>query len=265
MIYNPQEDGGGPSSDTTAPTGPQGDGQWHRNPDGSVTGPDGTVYPAGSPQALSLPDQGVPGATGDVMNTPAPTPADPTTGVPPPGSNNPGNQNPPDIYGSPLTAPYPGTFTAPTPTAMPGTPTFTGANAAPTFTAPSVADALNNPGYQFQVQQGDAGQQNWAAARGTLNDSSTAKALSDYNQAAAQQDYQQVFNNSLQGWETQDQNWTSSVLNPTMLAYSTNAAATQHVNDTNYQNAWNAYLDSENQYYNWQNNTWSKLFQSATA
>src|SRR5581483_53207 len=99
-----------------------------------------------------------------------------------------------------------------------------------------------------------SGLQNWAAAKGTLNDSSTAKALEDYNQNAASQEYSDVFNRALQGYGTQENNWMNTVLNPTMLAYSTQASAGQHQNDVNYQNAWQQFLDAENQYYNWQNN-----------
>src|SRR5581483_6544067 len=125
----------------------------------------------------------------DKKNQPTPPTDNPAPAPPPPAASAPpGNQTPPDIYGSPLTAPFPGTFTPPAPVSLggplglPNVPTFTGDQAPPQFAAPSVADALNDPGYQFRTQQGDQGLQNWAAARGTLNDSSTAKSLSDYNQ-----------------------------------------------------------------------------------
>src|SRR4051794_36884273 len=55
----------------------------------------------------------------------APTPTTPPTG----------GQDPPDIYHGPLTAPFPGKFTPPTPVGSPTPPTFTPG----TFTAPSVA------------------------------------------------------------------------------------------------------------------------------
>lgn len=149
---------------------------------------------------------------------------------------------------------------------IPGQPTYTPppafvppAAAPSPFTAPSVADALANPGYQFQVQQGDLGLQNWAAAKGTLNDSETANALEQYNQNLAQSDYQNVYNNALQGYNT---NVQTQYLDPNSQAlqnYNTNyqtqytdpyAIAVQKQstsvaqNQTNWQDAYNAWLAS---------------------
>ncbi len=121
------------------------------------------------------------------------------------------------------------------------------------------------------------GVQNAAAARGTLNDSSTFKALSDYNQAAATQDYSDVFNRSLNtyGANLQSQyelpyqaafaNWNAAVAQPTMTAYSTQATAGANQNNLNYQNAWQQFLNNENMFTGWQDRTFNKLFQTATA
>lgn len=229
------------------------------------------------------------------QNATTPPPPPPPTegpggGTPPP--TTPTTQTPPDIYNGPLTKPYAGTFTPPATVDLggpsginyiPSTPTFTGPNApppvptAPAFQAPSVADVLKDPGYQFRVQQGDQGLQNWAAARGTLNDSSTANALIDYNQNAASQEYASAFDRALNTYGTNLQsqyllpyqanvaNWQTAIVNPMMTAYSTQAAAGSNQNALNYQNSWNQFLNDQNQYYNWQNNTWNKLFQAATA
>lgn len=258
--------------------------------------------------------------------SPAPSPSDP--GPQPPGPG----QTPPDIYNAPLTKPFSGTFGAPTASGAPAgisvdlggpqginyipqTPSFTGANAPPTltppgawsyadfqpttFTAPSVADALNDPGYQFRVKQGSDALQNWAAARGTLNDSSTAKSLEDYGQDAASQEYSNVWNRALSGYQANEgdrynaylanrqgslqayntnyqtqvtdpyqaklSDWMTGIVNPANLAYSTQAAAGQNQNTLNYANAWTQYLNTQDQYNNWQDRTWQKILQGATA
>lgn len=92
---------------------------------------------------------------------------------------------------------------APFPTPPPAFPTF--APFTPTtFTAPTIEDALNNPGYKFRVQQGEDALQNWAAARGTLNDSGTAKALIDYGQSAGQQGYGDVYARDFGSWQANE-------------------------------------------------------------
>jgi hypothetical protein len=61
------------------------------------------------------------------------------------------------------------------------------------FQGPSLDKAINDPGYQFRLQQGTDRLQNAASARGTLNDSGTLKALLDYGQDAASQEYANVW------------------------------------------------------------------------
>lgn len=51
--------------------------------------------------------------------------------------------------------------------------------------AAATAAFQNNPGYQFQLQQGDNAINAAAAANGTLNSGNQLKALSDYNQGLA--------------------------------------------------------------------------------
>lgn len=202
---------------------------------------------------------------------------------------------PPDIMNGPLTKPFPGVFTKPTPTAMPGlpttqpAPTFNGPAfpTIPKFTAPSAAEALNDPGYQFRLQQGAAQLQNWAAAKGTLNDSGTANAMQDYGQNSASQEYQNVWNRDYSAYNTNTQNqylapWAAAYQNATvgnqnamtgyqtanqnaMTGYTTSSAATQHTNDTNYLNAWNEFINKQNDYNNWQDRVYGKLHTSATS
>jgi hypothetical protein len=69
------------------------------------------------------------------------------------------------------------------------------------FQAPTAAQAEAQPGYQFQLQQGENALQNSAAARGSLLSGATAAGLQQYGQQAAQTDYQQVYNNQLSAYQ----------------------------------------------------------------
>jgi hypothetical protein len=125
---------------------------------------------------------------------------------------------------------------------LPPAPNFT----APQFRAPSVGDALNNPGYQFRLQQGEDALQGWAAARGTLNDSSTAKSLIDYGQAAGAQGYADVWNRDFSQFQANSANWLGGTVNPGMQAWQTTAAAGEFQNNQNYLNAWNDFINKQN-------------------
>jgi hypothetical protein len=70
------------------------------------------------------------------------------------------------------------------------------------FQAPTAAQAAAMPGYQFQLQQGQNALQNSAAARGGLLSTGTAKALDQYSQGFASTDYGNLFNQALQGYQT---------------------------------------------------------------
>lgn len=65
---------------------------------------------------------------------------------------------------------------------------------APTFTPPTAAEAFNDPGYQFALQQGEQQLQQSAAAKGTLRTGGTLKDILDYGQQAATQQYGNVYN-----------------------------------------------------------------------
>ncbi len=166
--------GGQPQAeaDTMAPLAP--------NPYGGAGGqataaaPYGSVPPAGN-------------ATGfRTTMGPAKLPPDATTGAtaaPPAAVADP-------AAGGGILAPY-----GVAPPAFPNIPAFTPppAYVAGQFKAPSLEEALNDPGYQFRTQQGEDALQRWSAARGTLNDSGTAKALIDYGQNAGEQGYGNVY------------------------------------------------------------------------
>lgn len=131
---------------------------------------------------------------------------------------------------------------------IPGLP---GVGNAPAFNfrAPSVDEALNDPGYQFVLDQGNKSLQRWAAARGTLNDSPTGEALINYGQSAATQQYKNVWDRmfsvareayvpQLQTWQAQNER--------SGLGYSTETGWNQHANDMDYRTAfdkWQAQID----------------------
>lgn len=207
------------------------------------------------------------------------------------GTPDPGPTPPPlDPTAGPLTKPYGETFTPPTPSNIGGpagvgvTPTFGGPSYTPPpafkFNAPTAEQALNDPGYKFRTQQGADRLQNWAAARGTLNDSSTAKDLEDYGQQAASQEYQQLWDRD---WRQQTgeyaTNYATQFMDPyniqfgqanaqnqnNQLGYTTNAAATQHGNDMNYLNAFNLFNSNRDYFSNWQDRVFNKNLAYATA
>lgn len=80
---------------------------------------------------------------------------------------------------------------------FPGAPTF---RATP-FNAPSVDEALNEPGYQFRLGQGQEALERSAAARGVLRTGGTLKDLIQYGQNFGAQEYNNVFGRSLQAYD----------------------------------------------------------------
>jgi hypothetical protein len=80
------------------------------------------------------------------------------------------------------------------------------------FTAPTAAQAMNTPGYGFQLQQGQQAIQRQAAAAGQYNSGATAKSLDAYTQGLASTYYQNAFNNSLTGYQTNYGNTLNSLL-----------------------------------------------------
>lgn len=95
----------------------------------------------------------------------------------------------------------------------PNLPTFTrgpayqaGAEFAPTkFVAPTPESLATNPDYLFRRSQGEGSLQRWAAGKGTLNDSGTAKALMEYGGNAASQELSNIWNRSFTGWQGENQ------------------------------------------------------------
>lgn len=74
------------------------------------------------------------------------------------------------------------------------------ASAAPSFTA---ADFQEDPGYQFDLQQGQQAIQRSAAASGGLQSGGTLKALAQYTQGQASNEYGNAYNRYMNNQSTQ--------------------------------------------------------------
>ncbi len=70
------------------------------------------------------------------------------------------------------------------------------------FSAPTAAQVQQQPGYQFQLQQGLNALQNSAAATGGLLSTGNAKNLEGYAQGLASTNYNTAYNQALQGYQT---------------------------------------------------------------
>lgn len=71
-----------------------------------------------------------------------------------------------------------------------------------TFQSPTAEQAAQMPGYQFQLKQGQDALQASAAAHGNLLSGNTAAALDQYSQGLASTDYNNLYNQSLQNYQT---------------------------------------------------------------
>lgn len=89
------------------------------------------------------------------------------------------------------------------------------------------AQFQQDPGYQFQMQQGMQALQQSAAAGGSLNSGGTMKAISQYSQGLASQDYNNAFNRYMQT-NQQNYNMLSGLANYGQNANSTIAGAGQN-------------------------------------
>lgn len=157
---------------------------------------------------------------------------------------------------------------------IPGAPQFPNI---PRFQAPTMAEAMAEPGYEFALNQGTKNLENWSAARGTLNDSSTAKALIDYGQGAASTQYGNVWDRAastydrnvntqyLDPFAAAYQTWMGGTVNPTMSNFSTQASNIAHTNDVTQQDNWNSWLQNWNIFRDQRDSTFNKQTTIATA
>jgi hypothetical protein len=135
-----------------------------------------------NPWTPDQPTPGVPPIT--------PTVPPPTTTPPPPGGGPP----PGGTIGDYTLPPVPG-FTPPAYTPPP-------AFSYDAFMAPTGAEVMNDPGYQFRLQQGEQGLLNNRAARGLLNTGGTLKDFLNYNQNFATQEYGNVWDRAANTYKT---------------------------------------------------------------
>lgn len=219
----------------------QPDDSWGRPPGHPMYG----VQPVDTgPTPYGTPLSPAPVAPGE---EPAPAPA-PT---PTPAPTNPGFQPFAGSFSPPSMQPFPDLPQLP-PIPTPNLPPIPGPpppfqyadyEGAQPFTyddwrAPSVEQAMQDPGYQFRVGQGVGALQRWAAAKGTLNDSGTAKALIDYGQNAGSQEYANVWNRDFNAYQTNRRGAldTHNVNEGNRFnAYKTNRQGAVDTYNTNYQ------------------------------
>lgn len=141
-------------------------------------------------------------------------------------------------YLEPFTEPEPGRPTSPTYTPNP-------------FNAPTGDALLANPGYLFRRDQGMHALENSAAARGVLNTGGTLKDFASFGDGLASQEYDNAWNREYSAWNTTELNNLNAF------------RANQDVSDSDYNKAWDAYLERRNTWYANQNNPWGKVLGAA--
>jgi hypothetical protein len=123
------------------------------------------------------------------------------------------------------------------------------------YQAPSYADAENDPGYQFGLQQGNQAIKQSAAMMGKLRTGGTIKDLINYNRGAAGQQYGAVNDRQFSAWNANRnnafQNYTTNYGNarqnawdayePTLEDWRTKRDLSGHAADESFNRAWDAF------------------------
>lgn len=81
------------------------------------------------------------------------------------------------------------------------------------FTAPTAAQAAQQPGYQFALNQGENAVQAGASANGSLLTGGTLNAEQQYGQGLANTNYNNVYNQALQQYNTNYNTWANNQAN----------------------------------------------------
>lgn len=130
------------------------------------------------------------------------------------------------------------------------------------FQAPTGQSILQDPSYQFRVDQGRGAIENAAAARGTLNSGGTLTDILNYGQKAGSQEYSNAWDRAYGLWNTKFQNakglWEDKWNNAL-----TSFRANKDVTDTSYNNAWQKYLTARDTWYRNQDQPFNKLLDVA--
>lgn len=127
------------------------------------------------------------------------------------------------------------------------------------YQAPSYADAENDPGYQFGLQQGNQAIKQNAAMMGKLRTGGTIKDLINYNRGAAGQQYGAVNDRQFSAWNANRnnafQNYTTNYGNarqnawdayePTLEDWRTKRPLQAHAADEAFNRIWDAYTYSQ--------------------
>lgn len=149
------------------------------------------------------------------------------------------------------------------------------------FKAPTGDSILQDPSYQWRLNQGTGAIENSAAARGVLNSGGTLSDILNYGQGAASQEYQNVWNRDYAKWNTDYGNafnkWKAendNSLSTYGLKYGQATDAYNRATDLygmaknnatdSYNRAWTQFLDTKNTWYQNQDKPWSKLYQAAS-
>jgi hypothetical protein len=115
------------------------------------------------------------------------------------------------------------------------------------YTSPTIEQAMNEPGYQFGVSEGERAIEQSAAGRGVVNGGGTLKDLLNYGRSAAEQNYGNVDARQRANYDLNVQNqnvmpWEAAMTGaqaefaPQMTAYATQAAAGQYQQQADFQN-----------------------------
>lgn len=78
---------------------------------------------------------------------------------------------------------------------------------APVFTPPTYESVMQDPGFQFELKQGQQALQGSQAAQGLLRTGGSVADLLKYSQGLASTRYGEAYNRGLQQWQTQYQPW----------------------------------------------------------
>ncbi len=132
------------------------------------------------------------------------------------------------------------------------------------FKAPTLAEAQNQPGYQFALQQGQKALENSAAARGVLRTGGTLKDLFSWGDKFGEQNYGNVFNQDLQGYSTNRANAFDTYntnRNNAASNYAENYGISKNAFDTNYGVQKDAWSMNDQQ----SKDVYDRLFQAQSA
>ncbi len=100
------------------------------------------------------------------------------------------------------------------------------------FRAPTAEEAMNSPGLQFAIQQGQKGIENSAAAKGTLLTGGTLKDLSAYGTGAALQGYGDAYNRAVGEYGIAQNNFYANQDRPFQKLYNLSSLGAGAANQT---------------------------------